>query len=521
MSCNICCENFNKSNHSKIICPYNDCNFESCKKCIRTYILNTTNEPHCMNCKNAYDQEFLIKNLNKSFIENDYKNHRKTLLVEKEISKTQELMPMVSKTIEIEEHTKVLNKYMDERKELRNKLNNLDTQIRDINRSINNLKNSDVENERKQFIMPCPADNCKGYLSNKYKCGICNLYTCPDCLEVIGYNKHEEHICNPDSVKSTEAIKRETKPCPKCGVRIFKIIGCDQMWCTECKVTFSWNNGKIIITNNIHNPHYYEYMKNQNNNDNTRNPGDILCGGLIRYNELILISRSITNNNLKIDMNYIYNKYKNTIYSNNNIIGNLISNIHRIMVHFNNIELINLRHTVTRLTQHDDNTIKYIRNLITKDELASLILKADNIKRKSNKILHIYELISIISIEGFNSIYNKCIEYSKHFKFMKSRDNIEKDYNNLYDECVKFIEQFNYIINYSNLQLANISYNYNLSVLQVEICYNINYVIKENIIDFYKIKKVRFNKSNIKELEEYCNNFKYLETSKAGPSSIN
>ena len=31
MSCNICCEKFNKSNHSKIICPFNDCNFESCK----------------------------------------------------------------------------------------------------------------------------------------------------------------------------------------------------------------------------------------------------------------------------------------------------------------------------------------------------------------------------------------------------------------------------------------------------------------------------------------------------------
>ena len=168
MSCNICCEKFNKSNHNKIICPFNDCNFESCKKCIRTYILNTTNEAHCMNCKNVYEQEFLIKNLNKSFIENDYKNHRKTLLVEKEISKTQELMPMVSKTIEIEEHTKVLNKYMDERKELRNKLIQLEIQIRDTNRTINHLKNSDMESEKKQFIMPCPADNCKGYLSNKY-----------------------------------------------------------------------------------------------------------------------------------------------------------------------------------------------------------------------------------------------------------------------------------------------------------------------------------------------------------------
>lgn len=516
MSCNICCEKFNKSNHNKIICPFNDCNFESCKKCIRTYILNTTNEAHCMNCKNVYEQEFLIKNLNKSFIENDYKNHRKTLLVEKEISKTQELMPMVSKTIEIEEHTKVLNKYMDERKELRNKLIQLEIQIRDTNRTINHLKNSDMESEKKQFIMPCPADNCKGYLSNKYKCGICNLYTCPNCLEIIGYNKHEEHVCNPDSVKSTEAIKRETKPCPKCGVRIFKIIGCDQMWCTECKVTFSWNSGKVIITNNIHNPHYYEYMRKENNGD-TRNPGDVLCGGLINWVCIMAVVRYISGRGKHIEymLESFQKKHNRIVYTSNNIVCGLLQSIYRIMTHFNGIDLVNMRQTVRRLTNHDEKTIKYIRNLITKDELATAILRDDNIKKKSNQILHVYELMSIVSIEGFNSIYTK---------YSKCKNNKDKNCNDLcelYDECIKFIEQFNYIINYSNLQLARISYNYSLSVLQIEICYNINDVNIENIIDSYKITKTRFNKYNLKELEEYCNNFKYLEKSIAGTSSIN
>ena len=515
MSCNICCENYNKSNHTKIICNYNDCNFECCKTCIRTYILNTTNEPHCMNCKNIYNQEFLIKNLNKSFIENDYKNHRKTLLLEKEIAKTQELMPLVSKTIEIEEYKKKLNIILSERKELRDKLNKLDLEIKNINRSINNLKNStDIENERKQFILPCPADNCKGYLSNKYKCGICNLYTCPDCLEIIGYNKEEQHTCNPDSVKSREAIKSETKPCPKCGVRIFKIIGCDQMWCTECKVAFSWRSGNIIITNNIHNPHFYEYMKKQNNNTDIRNPGDVLCGGLIRYDILNIIIRCINNENNYLETSYIC-KYKNTIYSKNTNISGLLYCIHRIMTHFNNIDLINIRHKVAELSDHNDLTIKYIRNIISKNELANNIIRADNNKKKSNQILHIYELISIVSIEGFNSLYNKFLEFNKK--------NTKTCFSILYNECVKFIEQFNYIVNYSNLQLGNISYNYSLSVLQIYINYNINDISEKIILKWeekYRIYKMRFSKVNLLEMEKYNENFKYIESSQAGPSKI-
>lgn len=520
MYCNICCENFNKSNHSKIICPYNNCNFECCKKCIRTYILNTTNEPHCMNCKNVYNQEFLIEKLNKSFIENDYKNHRKILLVEKEISKTQELMPLVGKQIEIEEHTKVLNKYMDERKELRNKLNNLDTQIRDINKIINNLKKCDIESERKQFIMPCPVDNCKGYLSNKYKCGICKLYTCPDCFEVIGYTQNQEHTCNPDSVKSAEAIKRETKPCPKCGVRIFKISGCDQMWCTECRVAFSWKYGTTIITNNIHNPHFIEYMRKQNNGD-TRNPGDVLCGGLISWTAIMAVVRCITGTSIGDIQHMLENvkkKYNGTIYANNNIVSGLLQSIYRIMTHFNGIDLVNIRQTVIRLTNHDEKTIKYIRNLITKDELATAIIRDDNSKRKSNQILHVYELVSIISIEGFNSIY------SKYQKCRKNKHINSSDFYDLYSECVKFIEQFNYIINYSNIQLANISYNYSLSVLQFGIYYKLHdTTIKDAaMIDSYRIVKMRFNKNDIISLEKSNKDFKYLETiSHAGPSSIN
>lgn len=60
--------------------------------------------------------------------------------------------------------------------------------------------------------MPCPGNDCKGYLSTQYKCELCKLYVCPDCFEIIGYSKEEGgHLCKEDNLKSAELIKKETK----------------------------------------------------------------------------------------------------------------------------------------------------------------------------------------------------------------------------------------------------------------------------------------------------------------------
>ena len=87
MTCQICCENYNKSLNLKIICPIGECNFDACKTCIRQYLLSTSKDPNCMKCNAQWSQQFIIENLNKSFWDNEYKTHRTRILTDIEISK--------------------------------------------------------------------------------------------------------------------------------------------------------------------------------------------------------------------------------------------------------------------------------------------------------------------------------------------------------------------------------------------------------------------------------------------------
>lgn len=476
-SCNICCENYNKSLNTKVTCEIGTCGFEACKKCVRTYLLNTTNDPHCMNCKNPWSNNFLVNNLNKSYMENDYKKHRKQLLVDKEISRTSELMNLVTRTNLLEEHQKELITLNNEFLNMKKLLNQMSEKVNAKKLLIYRIKNGEdtEKEERKKFIMPCPGDNCKGYLSCQYKCELCKLFTCPDCFEVIGYSKDEPHECKEDNIKSAQMIKKETKGCPKCGVRIFKIEGCDQMWCTECKVAFSWNTGKILVNGNIHNPHYYQYLQQNGLNHGTapRNPGDVICGGLIPYYSMTGLVRFLNCFDNVIWFNH-FNKTNDkfaTFVNENKIVKfteltNIIISLHRLVNHISNVDLINCRNKVRTLENHDNLTVQYILNNKTKDELASAIFRNDILRKKSLELLNIYELLNVVGIERFNTIYDYYVENNKKITNINSNSVTKRDIhlNILVNMIIDLIGEYNGLLKYCNKQLSVISYTYNLSV---------------------------------------------------------
>ena len=151
------------------------------------------------------------------------------------------------------------------------------------------------EQEKRKFIMACPDDDCRGYLSSGYKCEMCKLFTCSHCLKIIGPDKNNHnHVCDEDDVKTADFIKSTTKPCPGCGERIYKIEGCDQMWCTVCKVAFSWRTG-ARVNGVIHNPHFYAWQR-EGGAAVIQNPGAQICGGLPTYYQIRDRKRAMQHN---------------------------------------------------------------------------------------------------------------------------------------------------------------------------------------------------------------------------------
>lgn len=166
-----------------------------------------------------------------------------------------------------------------------------------------------AEKVKREFLMRCPGEDCRGFLSTAYKCGVCEKNTCSECLEILG---EAEHTCKPENVESAKAIKSETRPCPKCAARIYKIDGCDQMWCTVdgCGTAFSWNTGQVV-SGRVHNPHYYEWLRRNGGGAAPREAGDIPCGGIPGYNFTRYIIRAL---DLTTDeKNFILEMHRNIV----------------------------------------------------------------------------------------------------------------------------------------------------------------------------------------------------------------
>jgi hypothetical protein len=139
------------------------------------------------------------------------------------------------------------------------------------------------------FVRACPNGDCRGFLNDKWVCGLCSATVCSKCHEVKtgdcavasaagkagrvgttgtatstagGSTATQEHVCDPALLATAQLIRSDSKPCPSCHAMIFRVSGCLQMFCTQCHTAFEWNTGEVV-TNGIHNPHYYEWLQQQ------------------------------------------------------------------------------------------------------------------------------------------------------------------------------------------------------------------------------------------------------------------
>lgn len=293
MECIVCCEPYNKSKRKQITCSF--CNYSACTSCIKTYLLDSFHKPHCMNCKKEWIHDFLTTHLG-AFMKKEYRNKREVLLLEREKSFIPQLIPLAERDKKVNMINKHIKHLQDELIEWYNDIythrrnmeryNILKQEKKEIKSTIHslmelrtNLYSTKIREERKTFIMKCIVHECKGFLSSRYKCGLCSIVVCKECHTEMD----QEHKCNEDTVSTIQELKKSTKPCPSCQCPIYKTEGCDQMWCIQCHTAFSWKTGRVEL-GIVHNPHYFEYMKTRG--DVPRNPLDIVCGGLVDYNKV-------------------------------------------------------------------------------------------------------------------------------------------------------------------------------------------------------------------------------------------
>lgn len=260
--CPVCFQKINKIN-KLIKCIH--CNYNSCYTCSKKYILNDPNNARCMNekCKKEWNRDFLQNSFSDNFLKKEYKEHRENLLFDKQISMMPETQIEAEKRIKINDLTNKISELKKEHKKIKKDIDKLDNERWRLKR-INKKKQEPI---KVLFYGHCTEENCRGFLNNNFKCGICKTQHCTKCRK----KETMYHKCNKEDIKSVKLIDKDSKPCPKCKAFIYKIEGCSSMWCTMCHVAFDWRTGEPITKGPFHNPHYQEWRMTHSNNEIVQN----------------------------------------------------------------------------------------------------------------------------------------------------------------------------------------------------------------------------------------------------------
>jgi hypothetical protein len=210
-------------------------------------------------------------------------------------------------------------------------------------------------------LIPCPE--CPGFVE-KGICSLCNNVICGKCQEKFV----EGHECKNEDIKNVNSIKKDTKRCPSCRVPIHKISGCSQMWCTNCHTTFDYKTGEIIRKTVIHNPHYFNYVREHPQNMNQM--GMDVC--------MDLRPRDLTE---------------------------LALDLMRSMRHVREVSIRSERSKLVTAETIRDKSLQYLLNKISKKEWLEFIKRSIKRNMLCNSKIQIYEMYVFAAT---NLLINKC-----------------------------------------------------------------------------------------------------------------
>lgn len=395
-ACPVCCETLTSQVRRPVSCPA--CEYAACVQCNKAY-LETAVQSQCMQCQQPWNREFVDANFPQAWVFGRYMDHRADVLLDREMAQLPESQALVANYNVYVGLSRQMQKDQEEKDELYARIEALNRnrwnlqhrmdRIRAAGYSndglnINGDNHDETARESKAFVRGCPVDECRGFLSTALKCGTCQSFACARCFAPIGKDREAPHECKPEEVATAKLLKKDSKPCPKCAVMIFKIDGCSQMWCTMCHTAFDWRTGREVVNGTIHNPHYYAYLRSRSaNGEIPRNPGDIPGGagracregrGLMTAPgfDALLRSRGDTS------------KVKGTNHA--------LLRCHRTLRHVEHWELRGLAHP-DNPPNHWDLRLKYLLRELNRDDMKRELATRDRRREQQIAVRQVLEMV--------------------------------------------------------------------------------------------------------------------------------
>ena len=394
MDCTVCCEKLNASNRKRVVCPF--CDFCACRGCTQQCLLSLTTDPHCMSCRKAWSRDVIDDACTAVFRNGPYKQHREMVLFEREKCLMPGTIPAVARVKQLRNYDASIAEQIARVARAQRRLQDLQEERRAI---AYGPAPAEAHGPKRVFVRKCPFENCKGFLSTRWKCELCEHTVCPDCNEIKVADT--EHACDPGAVETVALLKKDTKPCPNCGTMIFKISGCAQMWCPDCHTAFNWNT-MAIERGQIHNPHFYEFQRRTGRAN--REPGDIPCGGLPDAHELYAMFGYPTHG--------VHRRYYQPV--NLPADAQTTLNIHRLVAHINGVEL--------RIGNGAVDTqplrVQYMMNEISEDHFKKVLQKNEKAREKSRDVQNIFRMFSDVSADYLRQLVLKTVSLKEFLETM-------------------------------------------------------------------------------------------------------